>query len=146
MFSKHSQNICIWKNNQGVCSPKCWGKIIKWVCKEQIKTLLFQMLWCLCHLSWLIISFLIPNDFHIQFCILFLTESRPNCISFHIFPRFPLTMRYACVLSHSVVSDSFWPYGLQPARFLCPWNFPGKNTGVGCHALLQGISPAEVSS
>ena len=24
-----------------------------------------------------------------------------------------------------------------PARFLCPWNFPGKNTGVGCHFLLQ---------
>ena len=25
------------------------------------------------------------------------------------------------------------------ARFLCPWNFPGKNTGVGCHFFLQGI-------
>ena len=25
---------------------------------------------------------------------------------------------------------------LQPARFLCPWDFPGKNTGVGCHFLL----------
>ena len=32
------------------------------------------------------------------------------------------------------------PHGLQPsARFLCPWDFPGKNTGVGCHSLLQGI-------
>ena len=29
--------------------------------------------------------------------------------------------------------------GLQPARFLCPWDSPGKNTGVGCHVLLQGI-------
>ena len=28
---------------------------------------------------------------------------------------------------------------LQPTRFLCPWGFSGKNTGVGCHALLQGI-------
>ena len=27
----------------------------------------------------------------------------------------------------------------MPARFLCPWDSPGKNTGVGCHALLQGI-------
>ena len=26
---------------------------------------------------------------------------------------------------------------------LCPWNFPGKNTGVGCHALLQGIFPTQ---
>ena len=25
-------------------------------------------------------------------------------------------------------------------RFLCPWNFPGKSIGVGCHFLLQGIS------
>ena len=31
------------------------------------------------------------------------------------------------------------PYGLWPARLLCPWDFPGKNTGVGCHALLQSF-------
>ena len=31
------------------------------------------------------------------------------------------------------------PYGLQPARLLCPWDSPGKNTGMGYHALLQGI-------
>ena len=37
----------------------------------------------------------------------------------------------------SVVSDSLWLHGLQPARLLCPWDFPGKNTGVGCHFLLQ---------
>ena len=29
------------------------------------------------------------------------------------------------------------PHGLQSARLLCPWGFPGKNTGVGCHSLLQ---------
>ena len=39
----------------------------------------------------------------------------------------------------SVVSDSLWPCGLYPNRLLCPWNFPGENTGVGCHFLLQGI-------
>ena len=39
----------------------------------------------------------------------------------------------------SVESDPFWPRGLEPARFLCPWDFPGKNSGVGCCALLQGI-------
>ena len=42
-------------------------------------------------------------------------------------------------VSCSVVTDSWWPHGLQPARLLCPWTSPGKNTGVGCHALLQGI-------
>ena len=38
-----------------------------------------------------------------------------------------------------VTSDSLQPHGLQPARLLCPWNFPVKNTGVGCHFLLQRI-------
>ena len=41
--------------------------------------------------------------------------------------------------SHSVMSDSLWPHGLQPAQLLCLWNFLGKSTGVGCHSLLQGI-------
>ena len=31
------------------------------------------------------------------------------------------------------------PHGLQSARLLCPWDFSGKNTGMGCHFLLQGI-------
>ena len=31
------------------------------------------------------------------------------------------------------------PHGLEPARLLCPWESPGKNTGVGCHFLLQEI-------
>ena len=47
-----------------------------------------------------------------------------------------------CV-SHSVVSDSLCPHGLQPARLLCSWDSPGKNTGVGCHFLLQGIFPTQ---
>ena len=38
--------------------------------------------------------------------------------------------------SRSVMSDSSRPHGLQPTRFLCPWGFPGKSTGVGCHGLL----------
>ena len=41
--------------------------------------------------------------------------------------------------SRSVVSDSLRPYGLKPTRLLCPWDFPSKSTGVGCHFLLQGI-------
>ena len=37
--------------------------------------------------------------------------------------------------SHSVVSNSSRPHGLQPTRLLRPWDFPGKSTGVGCHCL-----------
>ena len=38
------------------------------------------------------------------------------------------------------------PQGLQPARLLCPWDSPGKYTGVGCHALLQGSFPTQESN
>ena len=37
------------------------------------------------------------------------------------------------------MSDSLQPYGLESTRLVRPWNCPGKNTGVGCHFLLQGI-------
>ena len=39
----------------------------------------------------------------------------------------------------SVVPDSLQSHGLWPARFLCPWDSPGKNTGVGSYFLFQGI-------
>ena len=39
----------------------------------------------------------------------------------------------------SVMSDSWRPHGRQPTRLLCPWDSPGKITGVGSHFLLQGI-------
>ena len=42
-----------------------------------------------------------------------------------------------CCQVASVVSDSVRPHGLQPTRLLRPWDSPGKNTGVGCHFLLQ---------
>ena len=50
-------------------------------------------------------------------------------------------LRESCMDVCSVVVDSLQSHGLQPARFLCPWNFPGKNTGAGCHFRLQGILP-----
>jgi len=38
------------------------------------------------------------------------------------------------------------PIDCSPSRLLCPWNFSGKNTGVGCHFLLQGIFPTQESN
>ena len=45
---------------------------------------------------------------------------------------------YHCLalLSKEPLSDSLRPYGPWPARLLCPWDSPGKSTGVGCHFLL----------
>ena len=61
----------------------------------------------------------------------------------------PITSRqiYACLcVSCSVVSSSLQPHRLQPTRLLCPWNIPGKNTGVGRHFLLQWIFPVQGSN
>ena len=66
-----------------------------------------------------------------------------------------LTLQFNCNLNDpgsrmlcsatSVVSDSLGPYGL-PAEVFHPWNYPGKNTGVGCYVFLQGIFPAQRSN
>ena len=45
----------------------------------------------------------------------------------------------ACLVA-SFVSDSLRLYGPQPTRLLCPWDSPGKSTGVGSHACHQEIS------
>ena len=42
-------------------------------------------------------------------------------------------------LSLLAMADSWWPLRLYPARLLCLWNFPGKNTGVSFRSLLQGV-------
>ena len=47
------------------------------------------------------------------------------------------------VLSHVQLP---WPHGLQPTRLVCPRDFPGKNTGVGHHALIKGIFPIQRSN
>ena len=43
----------------------------------------------------------------------------------------------ACMLSYSAMFNSLQSLGLCPARLLCFWNFPHKNTGVGCLFLFQ---------
>ena len=48
----------------------------------------------------------------------------------------PKNMKY----SRSGMSGSLQPYGL------CPWDFPGKSTGVGCHFILQRIFPTQGSN
>ena len=47
------------------------------------------------------------------------------------------------MLSHVWLFATPW---IAPTRLLCPWNFPGKNTRVGRHSLLQGIYPTQGSN
>ena len=69
-----------------------------------------------------------------------------------MFPK--LLETYYFPLSHSsesaCVSAQLCPtlqlHGLQPTRLLCPWGFPGKNTGLGCCFLLQGMFQTQGSN
>ena len=56
-------------------------------------------------------------------------------------PLSMLLLLFSCL----VVSNSLQSHELQPTRLLCSWNFTGKNTGVGCHFLIQGICPTQGS-
>ena len=51
-----------------------------------------------------------------------------------------------CWFSHYITSDSLRVHRLQPARLRWSWGIPGKNPGVGCHILLQGLFPTQGSN
>ena len=70
-------------------------------------------------------------------------------------PRIPRTLVFQqkkliiilavlCLITQSC--PTLWPYELQPTRLFCPWDSPGKNTGVGSLSLLQGIFPTQGSN
>ena len=61
---------------------------------------------------------------------------RAGIENFHLQPNREVSC-YCCSKVTSVVSDSVRPHRRQPTRLPRPWDSPGKNTGVGCHFLLQ---------
>ena len=62
-----------------------------------------------------------------------------NCCPFLDFSiKVPSTKKLLCLVI-SIMSNFLWPHGQQPTRLLCAWDPPSKSTGMGCHALLQGI-------
>ena len=67
------------------------------------------------------------------------------CFEFKVLP---LSGKVSVTLSCRTLLQ---PHGLlwcteESTRLLCLWNSPGKNTGVGCHSLLQGIFPTQGSN
>ena len=89
------------------------------------------------------------DSFSVCVCLYFSVKQKTFNNSFTLGPQ-SLICDYFQVpkdyLMHAVVSNSLWPHGLQPTKLLCPQNFPGKNTGAGCHFLLQGIFPTQGSN
>ena len=67
---------------------------------------------------------------HLPFLVLF------NCLPPDATLEFPLVLSFSVLVCLNM-SDSLRPHGLQPIRLLCPWDFTGKSTGVGCHCLLH---------
>ena len=63
----------------------------------------------------------------------------PHCRQMLLPPEPSSPTLLLLLLVTSVMSDSLRPHGLQPTRLLRPWDSPGKNTGVGCHFLLQCV-------
>ena len=65
-----------------------------------------------------------------------------------LFPKIfsQLALGIPAVLWRSDKSDSLQLHGLLPTRLLCPWYFPGKNTGVGCHFFLEGFISTQGSN
>ena len=60
-------------------------------------------------------------------------------VTWNILGRKIIILYFSYNVSPSVMSSLLQPRGQTPARLLCPLNSPGKNAGVGCHFLLQGI-------
>ena len=61
--------------------------------------------------------------------------------NFSSFKDFSVNHNVFAVLSHSVVSDSLWPHGLQSARLLCPWGFSRQEYWSGLPCLPRGNLP-----
>ena len=61
----------------------------------------------------------------------------PTCCCAQQFCHCPIN--FCCCLVTKSCLTLLQPHRLKPARIFCPWDFPDKNTGVGCHFLLQGL-------
>ena len=85
-----------------------------------------------------LLIFLIGSFTELKFLIL--VRSNLPTLLFHGLCFF---CAYAPVLSLRSCPSLCNPMNLWPAKLLHPWDFPGKNTGVGCHFLLQGIFPTQ---
>ena len=86
-----------------------------------------------------------PGHFYIfRHIFLFLSTTFPKSfMTFVLARKVGLRRKPGRILlllfSRLVMSDSLRLQGLQPARLLCLWDSPGKNTGMSCHFLLQGV-------
>ena len=83
------------------------------------------------------------------FLVSSLKSTQPDFRILHEIILIKINLCISCLCRHIKSfqpCSTLQPDGLQPARLLYSWNSPGKNTGVGCYFLLQGISPTQRSN
>ena len=79
--------------------------------------------------------YMLRNDFIRSFPLIFFFLATPHGM-------WDLSSLCMCVKLLQLCLILCNPYGPESTRLLCPWDSSGKNTGVGCHALLRGTFPA----
>ena len=78
-----------------------------------------------------------PSKCHHEDCYGMAAYSSSHTLLSTTKPTFSCCCCCCCCCVASVVSDSVQPHRRQPTRLPRPWDSPGKNTGLGCHFLLQ---------
>ena len=113
---------------------------------------LHQSLYCFLEITAVLVPRLMSGEKYFQqrpwwlfWEVLAVTENfkfkadRHKLLDLHMGCCFPYTQYGACMHACEVASvmyDFLWSHALLPTRLLCPWDFPGVNTGVICHALF----------
>ena len=110
---------------------RAWHQILNWIRREQ------HWLW---DVNWVKWETMMPC-LCIQRCSLGHVRlgNERNCGK--LVPWFSMNEGECCCLVAKLAL--LRPHGLYPNRLLYPWEFPGKNPGLGCHFLLQGIFPTQ---
>ena len=113
---------------------KCWKRVLLWFTAALRKAY---------HYFIFIFKEMFYNDFKWCANLYIYIQMKHKLFFIHINNTIPfwwcfqMTFMYVHMLSHPVMSNSLWPHGPQPIRLLCPWNFPGTNTGVGAKWTLS---------
>ena len=85
---------------------------------------------------------------HFSFSLVLGRNQVTSCFTFYLLKLIVKYVMCVCLCVCVCVCDSFLVISnlcdpMDSTRLLCSWDSPGKNTGVGCHSLLQGIFPTQ---
>ena len=120
---------------------------MEWERLRHIHTLCIQTGICVCVYDWWILCCVCavshPSTNQARPCLASKIERDRACPGWQRYGRRRCCAPGHLSVSRSVVSDSLRPHGLQPPKLLHLWDSAGQNTGVSCHALLQGDLPEQ---